>query len=159
MKTTLLQRIQWVLKHREALIKNESQWSLAAKKTRTRVNTLMRRLEEEPDHKVETETLQALAEAASVSISWFAYGEGSPDSGIMQLVERYQEMPAVRNMARAQGFDEEFVRTWEAHLDADEDPDADYLWTLMKAAYARHIRKAPKPPGDPLDGLDDPPKR
>jgi hypothetical protein len=64
-------------------------------------------------------------------------------------------MSAVREMARAEGFDESFVEAWEADLDADDQPSADELWGLMKSAYARHRRKT-RAQGDPGADLDDP---
>lgn len=72
--------------------------------------------------------------------------------------ERYVAMPAVRQMARAQGFDEKFVKSWDVQLDADDQPDADHLWTLCKADYARWKRKT-TPSGDPLADLDGAPLR
>lgn len=152
---TLAERIEWVLKHRKEIVINESRWSVAAHLARQHVNTMRRRLAQNPDAEQERGTLEALADAAKVSRAWFALGEGTPDAAdvVVERDERYHQMKAVREMGLSQGFDPSFVEKWEPHLDADEQPDADYLWTLMKAAWARHQRKLP-PQGDPFGDID-----
>ncbi len=73
----------------------------------------------------------------------------------LSMPPRYAALDAVRAMGRASNMDERFVESFEVALDADEQPEPDYLWTLMKAAWARHQRKA-SAKGDPTAGLDVP---
>jgi transcriptional regulator with XRE-family HTH domain len=108
----------------------------------------------------EASRLQRIAEATGYNAAWLISGQGPPKgrSPIREQAERYDAMSAVRAMGRAAGYDPEFVDAFEVQLDADEQPDPDYLWTLMKAAWARHQRRTP-PKGDPLSDLDEAPVR
>lgn len=90
----------------------------------------------------------------SAALAW-----AEQNSEEAEPTERYAVMPAVQAMARAKGFDAAFVDTWEVQLDADEQPDVDDLWTLCKADYARWSGKAKRAPGDPLDGIDERPRK
>lgn len=73
----------------------------------------------------------------------------------VERTERYSQMPAVRAMAIAQGIDPAFVASFDVALDADEQPDAEYLYALLKQAYAREKRKVHHRGGDPFSDLDD----
>lgn len=168
----LLARIDWVLENKADVVKNANQWSQlarysdGAKLARTQVTAIRSRIRKWIDGgKVDSEptqevaTLEALADAAQVSRIWFVSGAGKPDQvGLVQNDERYAAMPAVRAMGRAEGYDEDFVTTWQAELDADDQPSADELWGLMKSSWARLQRKT-RAQGDPLADLDDRPLR
>jgi hypothetical protein len=77
--TSLAERISWVLRNRKDVVTNESAWSVKAGLARTHVNGLRRRLREDASSGVELETLRKLANAAEVSVEWFAHGTGAPD--------------------------------------------------------------------------------
>jgi len=106
--------------------------------------------------------LAPIARAGGVELAWLSDGGGPRrrDGGavVVEPDARYDAIDAVRRMGRASGMDEEFVAKFEVDLDADEAPDPDYLWTLMKAAWARQQRKTTAQ-GNPLSDLDDPPLR
>jgi transcriptional regulator with XRE-family HTH domain len=107
----------------------------------------------------EASRLERIAHVTGYNLAWLLTGKGDTKSRKQTVpAERYAAMAAVREMGRAQGFDEEFVAKWEVDLDADEQPDADYLWTLMKAAYARARRKV-EAKGNPAADLDEQPAR
>lgn len=79
---------------------------------------------------------------------------GQPAAGpTLVRPERYDAMSIARDMALGEGYDPAFVESFEVHLDADDQPGPEYLWTLMKAAWATHKRKT-APKGDPLADLD-----
>lgn len=79
-------------------------------------------------------------------------------SQVVELTPRYAAMEAVRGMARASGFDDKFVATWDVLLDADDQPSPGQLWTRCQADYARWRRKT-RSSGDPLADLDEPPPK
>lgn len=72
----------------------------------------------------------------------------------LEKPERYHAMPAVRAMAKAEGYPPEFMRDFEALLDFDEQPAASMLWTICMAEYARWKGKMVKSKVDPSEGLD-----
>src|SRR4028118_844808 len=122
---TLLERIDWVLEHRKDRVKNSSQWSLRAGLTRQHIATIRDRLKANPDSDQGRGTLEALAAAAGVSPAWLSHGRGSPDDEpSTQAQERYTAMPAIREMARLEGYAPEFIENFEALLDLDEQPSA-----------------------------------
>lgn len=110
------------------------------------------------------DVLAAIAKAGNVELQWLTSGtsprrrsrRGEPT---VETDERYEAINAARGMARAEGYDEAFVSTWDIALDADDQPSADYLWTLCKADYARWRRKGAGGGGDPLADLDAPRKK
>lgn len=67
----LRKRLQDVLDAKR--VRNASAWSLAAQLARSHVNTIL----SEKTKRVETDTIFRLADAAGVSRSWLAFGDGS----------------------------------------------------------------------------------
>lgn len=130
MATGLADRLQWVLDNAEPLGLrnwNASQWSLRAKLERTHVSALLRRFSKNAHAGVELDTLERLANAAKVSVCWLAFGVGSP------RIAR-ADLEAAFAMARAMSFDESFLADW---VSPPTEVDADALWTMLKADYAR----------------------
>lgn len=128
--------------------------SRKAKRSDSFVESILNRRSKSP----EVSGLRAIALAANVDPDWLLIGKGQPrPDTTVDRDPRYVALEAARTMGRAAGMNEAFVSEFDVALDADEQPDPDYLWTLMKAAWARQQRKT-SATGDPLADLD-PPKR
>jgi len=70
----LLERIDWVLKQRGT---NPNRWSEDAGLTRTHVRTMRSKLKKNVDPNPTRHTMEALAKAANISLSWFLTGIGA----------------------------------------------------------------------------------
>jgi len=85
-------------------------------------------------------TIDALARVFSVDSSWLL-GTSNRKRATDGVPRRQTTaIEAVRLMGFAEGIDEEFLDHWQRELELEPDMSADFLWTQLKAAWARFKR-------------------
>lgn len=82
--TTLIERIEWILKTRK--ISQRELGKRANLKNPNHVGTIMSRLRNRPGADIESETLAALARGGGVDVQWLIDGKGSPDGSTPKAV-------------------------------------------------------------------------
>lgn len=113
--STLLERVDWVLKHRDI---SARRWSLDAGMSGGYINALKTTLKQlapgEPETQLGADTVRRLAEVARVSDTWLATGRGGPD---IQAARPLRDSPLW----------EDALREARRERDRDRWPPAEYL--------------------------------
>lgn len=165
MTETRLQRLEWLVKHRAGGNQRELA-RMANMKHPSHLATIISRLRENPNARIEDDTLVAIANAAGVHAAWLSRGE-LPRDRSEALVERSSRYASLEDVLKT------FPARWSlpavgaarsTQLDADSDP-GEAWWVEQLDRFEQALKLAamalpPKTPaGNPLADLDAPPVR
>jgi hypothetical protein len=112
--TSLLDRIQWILEHRN--LTHEKLAKQAGFESRTQASSIMSRLKVDPEYpgKMSFRTYERLAKGGRVSLHWLVFGEGKPDqSDVAQLIPTTFKFPNFTTAMQYEGarWQESTIRT------------------------------------------------
>jgi hypothetical protein len=91
------------------------------------VNLIMQRLAKDPAHMPDGDTLIRLAEAADVSLDWFAKGQGLPQGFRIGPDAEYPTRPSALAAARILGIDPSVIDQVREMTGLKSDPGP-YFW-------------------------------
>ena len=84
--------------------------------------------------------LQRIAAFAGCSVDDLLRDSPAP-ARTVEYTDRYIQMRNVRQVARDEGYPEDFIASFDPALDYDGQPPFDLLWNLFKAEYAQRKGK------------------
>jgi hypothetical protein len=134
------------------------EWARRAKlKEENHVNLIMQRLRDDAKATVDAKTLIALADAADVSLDWFARGIGSPQGHKIEPDGKYPSRSLALAAARLIGVDRGILDEVRKMADLAADPGAHFwLHQILARAGLPTDANAPSsfpPPASERGGL------